>query len=229
MTVVASVHIADVGPGRALGLLRKVPRPGTIDGLRQANVAAAMPLRASTVPAPSFGRVAMVAFWDDDDAVERFAADHPLGEKLRGGWSARLEPLRRHGSWPGLPDDVPTDRSTDYDGPDIVLTFGHLRLTRAIRFLRTSRKAETSALASPGMVWATAMARPPFVATCSLWRSTRELATYAYGARDPGHPDAITSDRAKPFHHKSAFVRFRPYMMRGSLAGKNPLPDHALT
>ena len=51
--------------------------------------------------------------------------------------------------------------------------------------------------------------RPPFVATCSLWESTKALSTYAYGARDRGHADAVEADRAKAFHHRSAFVRFR--------------------
>ena len=41
---------------------------------------------------------------------------------------------------------------------------------------------------------ATALARPPFVATCSLWESTRDLATYAYGARQAAHPDAMMFD-----------------------------------
>jgi hypothetical protein len=61
-----------------------------------------------------------------------------------------------------------------------------------------------------------------------LWESTRALSTYAYGAGDRRHPDAIDVDAAKPFHHRSAFVRFRPYATRGSLGGKNPLPERAL-
>ena len=38
------------------------------------------------------------------------------------------------------------------------------------------------------------------------------------------HPVAITRDRAKPFHHEEAFIRFRPYAVHGNLEGKNPLP-----
>jgi hypothetical protein len=68
------------------------------------------------------------------------------------------------------------------------------------------------------------MARPPFVATCSLWESTEALSTYAYGRRDRGHPDAVAADAANPFHHVSAFVRFRAYDCVGGLGGRNPLP-----
>lgn len=226
---IASVHIADLGIGAALGFNRRSPKSGSIDGLLHANVAVATPLRRSGLPTPSLRRVGFVAFWKDESALDRFLDGHPIADKLAGGWHARLESLRRWGTWPGLSDAVPTSRATDYDGPAVVLTLGRLRLTQTVRFLRASGKAEASAVASPGLIWATALARPPFVATCSLWDSTRSLATYAYGQRDPGHPDAIVAQEAKDFHHESAFIRFRPYDSRGSLAGKNPLAEHTLS
>jgi hypothetical protein len=96
--------------------------------------------------------------------------------------------------------------------------------SQAIRFLRTSAKAEHSVLNAPGLIWATGFARPPsFVATCSLWESTRALSAYAYGHSDPGHPDAIAAGEAKPFHSQQVFIRFRPYDSHGKLDGKNPL------
>ena len=129
-----------------------------------------------------------------------------------------------HGSWPGVPADIPQGRSTEYDGPAAVLTLGRLKLPQAPRFLRTSAKAEGAVLGAEGLVWATGIARPPFVSTCSLWESTKALSVYAYGRRDPAHSAAIDVDAAKPFHHQSAFIRFRPVSARGSLGGRNPLP-----
>ena len=80
-------------------------------------------------------------------------------------------------------------------------------------------------LTAPGMLWTTGLAKPPFVATCSLWESTDALSSYAYGQAEPAHHDAIAAARAKAFHHQSAFVRFRPYAVEGSLGGANPLPE----
>ncbi|MEJ7583408.1 MAG: hypothetical protein WKF43_04815, partial [Acidimicrobiales bacterium] len=85
-----------------------------------------------------------------------------------------------------------------------------------------------AAIVAPGAIWTTGLARPPFVATCSLWESTRALATYAYGAGDRGHPDGRVADAAKPFHRRSAFVRLRPYHVEGCLPGPNPLDEHAI-
>jgi len=223
--MIASVHIADVGARPALRLLRKAPSPASSPGLRQANVALAAPFSPSPLPSPDWGRVALIALWDDDVSLDRFLVEHRAAAALAGGWHVRLEPLRAWGSWPGLPDDLPSERTVDHDGPAVVVTLGRLRLTQAVRFLRTSAKAAGAVLEASGLTWATGLARPPFFATCSLWQSTRALSTYAYGRRGAGHPAAIAADQAKPFHHQSAFVRFRPYRSSGRLEGRNPLPE----
>jgi hypothetical protein len=141
----------------------------------------------------------------------------------------RLEPLRAFGSWPGLPADVPAPRHVEHDGPVVVITLGRLRASQAVRFLRATAKAEAAVLAAPGLRWATGIARvPKIVATCSLWDSSKDAATYAYGNREPAHSDAISQGESKPFHHQQAFIRFRPYGAAGHLAGKNPLAEGAL-
>jgi len=223
--MIASVHVADVGARTALRLLRRAP---SAPGLRQANVALTAPFGASLRPAVDFGRPALVALWDDDEALDRFLAEHTVARTLKDGWHVRLAPLRAFGSWPGVPDDIPQGRTVEHDGPAAVLTLGRLRLTQAPRFLRVSNKAGERVVGAPGLIWATAMARPPFVATCSLWESTESLSAYAYGEDEPAHPDAISADRTKPFHHQSAFIRFRPYASKGSLGGRNPLPERSL-
>lgn len=173
------------------------------------------------------GRVALIGFWDDEGALDRFVRAHPLAERLGGGWSARLEPLRAYGAWPGLPDEIARSRMTTYDGPAVVLTLGRLRFSQARRFLRASGRAEKRAVSAPGLIWGTALARPPFVSTCSLWRSADDLSAYAYGPDDPAHPSAIAEDRNKPFHKRSAFVRFRPFAVQGKLDGRNPLAERS--
>jgi hypothetical protein len=221
--MIASVHIADVGPRSALSLVRTAPKPAGTPGLRNSEVAITAPLSASILGRPDFGRVAFVAFWDDEQSLDRFVAEHRFAAKLAGGWHVRLEPLRVFGTWPGLPAETPTARAVDHEGPVAALTMGRLRLTQTVRFLRASAKAEARALGAPGLVWATGLARPPLVSTCSLWESTRALATYAFGRAEPAHPEAIAESERKPFHHRQAFIRFRPYGSVGGLDGRNPL------
>ena len=224
--MIASVHLADVGVRSALALNRKVPAPGSIPGLRHANMALAAPLGGSVLPTPQFSRVGLIAFWDDDAAIDGFLSGHPLASKLSQGWNVRLEPLRAHGTWPGLPTDLPKQRAVEHDGPVAALTLGRPRISQFPRFLRTSAKAEARVVVAPGLTWATGLGHPmSLVATCSLWESTKALSTYAYGTREPAHPDAIANGEARPFHHEQAFIRFRPFASQGHLEGKNPLPE----
>jgi hypothetical protein len=225
----ASVHVADVGVRSAPALTRKPPAPGSIAGLRNAEVGIAAPLGRSLLPKPQFGRAALIGFWEDDDAIERFVAEHPLAARFASGWHVRLDPLRAFGSWPGLPADVPGARTVEHDGPVGVITLGRLRASQAPRFLRASARAEGAVVDAPGLIWATGIARvPKIVSTFSLWESTRAAATYAYGHRQPAHPDAIAQSEVKPFHHQQAFIRFRPYAAQGHLDGRNPLAAEVL-
>jgi hypothetical protein len=219
--MLAAVHLADVDARTALRLLRRSVDPTSVPGMRSANAGLAAPLRTGSVPRVGLGRVGLVSFWDDDAALDAFEATHPVAAALAGGWSARLAPLRAFGTWPGLDASVPGARRVDYDGPALVLTLGRMRLTRTIAFLRASQKAEAAVADAPGKTWATGIARPPFVCTCSLWQDAASIAAYAFAAG--AHSSAIELDRARPFHHQEAFIRFRPYRVGGALGGRNPL------
>lgn len=221
--MLASVLIADLGPRRALPLILKGPSAIKAEGLRQAEIGLTAPLSADLLAKPQPGRVALVTMWNDEEALDRFLAEAPIARALSAGWSARLEPLRAWGSWPGVPDDLPTTRKVDSVGPVAVLTMGRLRVRRAVPFLRASAKAEARVLEASGCIWATGIARPPFVSTFSLWESADAAREYAFAAGT--HNDAIAQGRAEPFHKREAFVRFHPYAMAGRLDGRNPLSD----
>lgn len=221
---IASIHFADVGSLRAL----RLGPPRSVDGMLSAATGVAAPLNSATAKAPFRGRLALAATWENDDALDRFLDEHRFARYLADGWHARLQPLRIHGQWPGISADVTTDRSTDHDGPAIVLTLGRTRMTQLRRFLASSRPAEEAAKQAPGLLWGTAMARAPFVGTCSIWESPAAIVRYAYGRATPEHPDAMRADEAKPFHKTAAFIRFRPYGVEGSLDGENPLPASVL-
>ncbi|MGQ0831203.1 MAG: spheroidene monooxygenase [Microthrixaceae bacterium] len=223
---VVSVHIADVGLPRSLGLLRH-PRPASIPGLVHANAGVAATF--GTAPArPSPGRVGLLAFWQDETALEQFEATHPLAAALGGGLVVHGRPLRVHGAWPGIGDDVPKQRSVEHDGPVLVLTLAKTKVTRFVPFFRASQPAEKAVRNAPGNLFSSAVLRPPFISSVSLWESSEAAMDYAYSGQQAGHPEAIAAGRAKPFHHQQAFIRFAITELRGSLAGRNPLPPNAV-
>lgn len=228
MPGIVSVHLADVGVARALRLQASPPKPGRVPGLRHADVGIAAPLSESVLPHPTPSRAGLIAFWDDQRSLDAFLADHPVAAALAGGWRAALEPVRVHGEWPGLDDGLPRARRVQPEGPAIVLTLGRLRPSQALRFLKASSKAEAGVLSAPGLRWASGLAKPPFVCTISAWETDAALASYAYGPEQQAHPGALYEDRARPFHKRSAFIRFRPLGIEGALAGKNPVTAHVL-
>jgi heme-degrading monooxygenase HmoA len=224
---IASVHLADLSFTDLLGVLRRAPDPKAVPGLRSARVALATPMRTSFLPRLG-RRVALVSFWDDEPALDAFETSHRTAAVFAPGFTMRLAPLRAYGSWPGLDTDLPRARHVDYVGPAAVLTLGRTRFSQLPRFLRASRKAEAATANAAGLLWATAMARPPFVATFSMWENSDAIAAFAFDSADAAHPAAIREGRAKPFHHEEAFVRFRPIAASGSLEGSNPLREGLL-
>lgn len=225
--MLGSVHLVDGGVRSSARWLRRTPVADDTPGLRHAQTVIAAPLGGGP-PAPQPGRFGLVAFWDDEASLDRFLETDPMAEVLAGGWGVRLDPLRAvpvaSSHFPGVPDDLPTTATDAGHGPVAVLTIGRLRLRRAPTFFRTSARAERQVTDASGVLWATGLANVTqrVVSTFSLWRSAAEMRDYAISAGR--HADAIRSENRRSFHHAGSFVRFRPRVASGSLAGRNPLP-----
>jgi hypothetical protein len=221
--MIVSVHLAEGSARGVPGALRGRPDPALVPGLRYAETAVTAPLGPGLLPTPSAGGVGLIASWEDEAALDAFEAGHPVAKRFAGGWRARLQPLRVFGSWPkmeGLPaEELPVND----EEPVVVLTLGRLRLNRAVPFLKASAAAEGEVLEAPGLLATIGLARPPrFVATFSVWNSNAEMR--AYVTRPGGaHPAAFQAHAKRPFHHQSAFVRFRPLASSGEWDGRDPL------
>lgn len=204
-------------------MLLKPPKPREVPGLTYAETTTTAPLGEPLLPPKQLGRVGMIAAWEDDAALDRFNAGHPLAERLGAGWEVRLQPLRVFGSWAGMQGLPAKELPVDGEEPVAVLTLGRLRLRRIAAFRRAAGPAESEAIDDPALLAGTGLARPPrLVATFSLWRGAAAMRAYAAGENGT-HRAAVEADRSRPFHHESAFVRFRPYATRGSWAGRDPL------
>jgi hypothetical protein len=223
--VIVSVHIASVGRRAALDALRHPPDSASEPGLLYAETTVTAPIGGALLPRPRLNPIGLIAAWDDDGALDRFSQSHPLAEVLAGGWMTRLEPLRVSGAWPGMPGLPARERPLADEEPVAVLTLGRLRLRRAAPFLRSGAAAESEVTEEPALLAAMGLARPPrLVSTFSLWRSAAAMRDYAY--RQTGaHQAAVRSDRVRPFHRESAFVRFRPYASQGIWGNGDPLAD----
>ncbi|HET7455513.1 MAG TPA: hypothetical protein VFJ76_08335 [Solirubrobacterales bacterium] len=226
--MIFSIDIAQVGARQGLRLLATRPRPQQVEGLRYAETVFTAPLGGGLLPAPDFGTVALLAAWEDDSSLDRFAS-HPLARRLAGGWQVRMAPLRVSGAWPGLDGLPERPLPVDDEEPVAVLTLGRLMPWRARPFLQAAAPAEADALAEPGLLASTGFGRlPNLVSTFSLWSTAAAMRDYAY-RKGGSHRAAVAGDRERAFHRHSAFIRFRPYATRGAWAGVDPLAAAALT
>jgi hypothetical protein len=221
--MIASFHIAEVGPRAGLRLLSRPPKPRAVPGLRFAATLSTGPLNAAIPPRPSISRIALVAFWEREDALDEFLAGHPVAAALAGGWHARLEPVRHVGAFHELAD-LPRGEPMSADEPVAILTLGRARFDRLVPFMRANARAAGVAAANPALLASTGFLRPPrLVGTFSVWRTTAAMRAYATGRPDPAHRDAIVADREKPFTHEKMFIRFRPYAAVGRWDAVEPL------
>ena len=223
--VIVSMHIAELAPRDAAAVLLRPPRPASVPGLTYAETLTTAPLGASLLPPRQIGQVGLLAAWESDGALDEFLGRNPIAARLAGGWRVRLQPLRVFGAWKGMPGLPSKPLPVDDEEPVGILTLGRLRLRRIGAFRRAASPAERAAIEHPALLAGTGLARPPrLVATFSLWRGAAAMREYAVGAGG-AHSAALAADRAQPFHHESAFVRFRPYAAEGSWNGRDPLAD----
>ena len=222
--MIVSVHIVDAGLSAVPTALRRKPHPEAVPGLLYAETTVTAPQDGGGHLPLYPGRFGLIAAWEDDGALDDFLrSDHQLASKLVAGWHTRLEPLRVSGAWPAIPGLPERQLAVDDDEPVAVLTLGRPRLSRLRPFLRSAGPAEAEVVEAPGLLASIGLARPPrLVSTFSLWGSAAAMRDYSY--RDGGtHMAAVKADRERPFHHESAFIRFRPYASQGSWDGRDPL------
>jgi hypothetical protein len=227
--LIVSVHLADVGPLRAQRLLFRGPKVEAVSGMKSAEPVLTAPL-GERLPRPNLGRIGLIAAWESESAVDGFLDSDPFGRQLARGWHVRLQPLRCFGSWSAMPGLPKRELPVEDEEPVVALTLGRLRLLRMRPFLASGASAERDAVANPAVVASTGLARlafPRLVSTFSIWCSAAAMREYAFGSGG-SHQAAVRADRARRFHHESAFLRLRPLSSHGEWDGRDPLGGEAV-
>lgn len=215
--MIASVHVAEVGPGKAGRLFRENVDRRAVPGLRYGVVTTTARLDGGVLPRPTLGRVGLVGAWEDDEALDAFLAEHALARELADGWHVRLRPSHVFGHWVDVPDAAAeASEPLGDDEQAAALTIGHTRLRRTLPFMRAAAAAEAQAVADASLIAGIGLARPPrLVGTFSLWRTLAAMRGYARGDGDERHREASRAHAANSFHHDAAFIRCRPYAAAG--------------
>ena len=223
-------HLAEIPAQRSVRALVRPPTGSTVPGLDHAECLAQMRLGA---PALSPDRLqlrhfAMFAQWQDEDALNRFLRDDPLGVRLAAGWHVRMKFLRRWSSLAALAELPRVDGIWEPEEPVVAVTVARLRLPEVPRFLNWGKPVERLVRDDPGTTLALAGFCPPrTIATFSVWRSVRAMEDMVHGrsnVHDPQrHAAAMVERNRQDFHHEFATFRFRPLSEHGEWEGRSDI------
>lgn len=149
---IISVHLADVGPVRALRTSVTGARAlRSIAGLRHADVLTAAPLGPGLLPRPRLGRVGLVAVWEQQAALQDFERSHPFAARLTDSFAGHFTVPRAVGAFAGMTPlaDAANSPHKPAAGPVGALTYGQLRPSRALAFLKATPRPSTRPSPTP--------------------------------------------------------------------------------
>jgi hypothetical protein len=223
-----TLDVVDRPAGGVLRALRRVSaaRRGDTPGMRALLALGTANFAARARPSPTPRRIAVLAAWADDDDVDALWAT-ALGDLCGGArehWHVQAEVVRAAFSegWKRWTPDVTDARPLDPAEPALVLISGELRARYVPAFAKDAAGAVAHAFTHPGYLGGLAINSSPLNTTsCSCWRTYQDARDYAF--RPGGHVDAVRRDRARGHHRTEYFLRLRPLVERGSLAGTMPL------
>jgi len=225
--VIHTFHLAELPPSVTARAVVRPPSAATSPGLDHAECLALMRLGAPTLSTDrlQLRRLAVFAQWQDEEAVDRFLVQDPLGRRLARGWHVRLEFLRRWSTLAALPG-LPVRAGTwDQDEPVVAVTLARMRLREVPRFLRWGKPVERLVRDHPGTTLGLAAFRPPYtISTFSVWRTVREMEEMVHGHSGVPDPDrhaaAMAERERRDFHREFATYRFRPLSEHGAWEGR---------
>jgi len=176
---------------------------------------------------PDWSRYALLSVWENAQVADEFFQESKLMRKYKAHaaeiWTIRLLPTRSHGNWSGQNPFEPTVNAPDESSPVAVLTRATIHFTKLRRFWSyvpaTSREIERAA----GLIASIGIGEAPFLrqATFSLWRSEKDMKTFAY--KSAVHAEVIKLTRAENWYREELFARFVPVSSEGTWNGRNPL------
>jgi heme-degrading monooxygenase HmoA len=177
---------------------------------------------------PNWSRYALLAVWENLDALEKFFATSALMRAYRQHaeeiWTVRLLPIEARGAWSGVnpfSQFVPAPN----EGPIAILTRATIRLSRLRAFWSAVPAASHALDHAAGLMASIGIGEAPFIrqATFSLWRSVDDVQAFAY--RTQAHREAMRRTRAENWYREELFARFVPAASEGTWQGIDPLKN----
>jgi heme-degrading monooxygenase HmoA len=181
---------------------------------------------SSTGPGADLHRTALFAVWEDEDALDRFAASMaPRWDASLEAWHVRLRRRGGHGSWRGFDVLAAVEPAPEDGGPVAVVTRAQVHVRAWRRFRAAAPAVDAELTASPGLLAIVGVGEAPLgrLGTFSVWRDAASVREFV--AQRPAHRDVVRRTRAEQWYGEELFATFAAYSSSGSWDGRDPLAD----
>jgi hypothetical protein len=226
---VFTYHLVKTNARTALSLLLSPPKPSNVPGLVHAECLSSMTLGSPifSLERMKINQLAMIAKWNDNEAIDDFLNNSKTGNAFANGWYVRLAFTRRWGhvdEFGGLPENVGND---NLDDPVVSVTLARMKLLQVPRFIRWGKPVEELVRDHPGRTLATAGIRLlRTVSTFSVWKTQQEMLDMVWGKgsaiiKPERHAVAMKERDRKDFHSQFTTLRFKPLSEYGCWEGRS--------
>ncbi|NVK28021.1 MAG: spheroidene monooxygenase [Flavobacteriia bacterium] len=169
---------------------------------------------------PDFSTFVLLTVWESESDFINFAETNSrhteFHERMSNYGRAELTPFKGHGTWNGeQPFDFVNPPEGDF--PLAVLTRASIKRSKAFKFWLNVPGVSKHITSTPGLIWAKGVGELPLVeqATLSIWRSAKELSSFAYGGEGK-HKSMVKKTREIGWYSEEMFVRFAVNRLVGS-------------
>lgn len=223
-----SYHIVRTSFVSALKAIMFPPQAAKIPGLIHAEYMSAMTLGAA-IFSPSrilLRQLIVFAQWENEESLNDFLTNQPIGRILNNGWHTRLLFLRQWGSIREFKISKEDLQSVEDEMPVVAVTIARMKLPEVPRFIRWGRPVEQLVRDHPATTLSLAAIRlPRTISTFSVWKSQHEMKDMVNGHSTVPYPkrhvDAMKERDRKDFHFEFTTLRFKAISEYGRWKGRS--------
>ncbi|MCX6123587.1 MAG: hypothetical protein NTV34_02380 [Proteobacteria bacterium] len=174
----------------------------------------------------SISTLALIAWWQDEHALDRFLDIQSNKFITKDGWHVRLKKYRFWGRVKEIGDCYTHSEQPKPNTPVVGITLARLKLSQTLRFIKWGKPVELQVRDHPGKLLGLAAMRPlNTFSTFSIWKNEAEMINMVQGAlkeRDGAeHRVAMQERKKKDFHHEFMTMRLIPTREVGAWSGKS--------
>lgn len=225
---VFSYHIIKLSFFSAFKIMFSKMNSNKVNGLIHAEIMSSMILGSSIYSLSRIFNNEIIVFaqWENEDVINDFLKNSPIGKKLAKGWHIRLNLIRQWGNISGFKISNIKNENFPENMPVVAITIARMKYREIPRFISWGRPVEKLVRDNLGTTLSLASIRyPNIISTFSIWKTQKEMTDMVYGhsnmPKPKRHINAMKERDRKDFHFEFTTLRFIGLSEYGKINNKS--------